>query len=164
MFGGVWIIALFIITPLPALADTYRYTMTTFLLGMFYFAFITISLILYTFYFFRGQTTTTIIPCVSSMWYRLYSLLLMGFMIALIIIASIETNKTAVGTYTSTNMGTSLACVKTTRWLALPQAGRWAGLATEWDLGESWLSQNKTSLPVKGLQETGPFAQKDFWL
>jgi hypothetical protein len=148
VFGGVWIIALFISTPALAPADTYGYTMTTFLLGVFYFVFITISLILYTFYFFRGQTTTTIIPCVSSMWYRLYSLLLTGFMMALIIIASLETNKDPTGIYTSANMGTSLSCVK----------------ATEWDLGESWLSQNKTSLPVKGLQETGPFAQKEFWL
>jgi hypothetical protein len=164
VFGGVWIIALFISTPALAPADTYGYTMTTFLLGVFYFVFITISLILYTFYFFRGQTTTTIIPCVSSMWYRLYSLLLTGFMMALIIIASLETNKDPTGIYTSANMGTSLSCVKATRWLTLPQGSRWAGLATEWDLGESWLSQNKTSLPVRGLQETGPFAQKEFWL
>lgn len=156
LLGGVWTLALLIIT--PVLGDTLFFTTTTFVLGLFYFVFITVSLILYTFYFIRGQTTTTILPCISSTWYRMYTLLLMGLMVVLIFIASIEMNKSPTGLYTSADLGTDLACADSSQWWQLPPSSRWIGVATDKELDERWLIRNQTSLVVKGPQET------EFWL
>ena len=156
LLGGIWTLALLIIT--PALGDTLFFTTTTFLLGLFYFVFITVTLMLYAFYFIRGQTTTTILPCISSTWYRIYTLLLMGLMMVLNVIASIETNKSPTGLYTSADLGTNLACADSSQWWQLPPPSQWIGIATNKELDESVLTRNQTSLVVKGAQET------EFWL
>ena len=155
LLGGVWTLALLIFT--PVLGDTF-FTTTTFLLGLFYFVFITVSLVLYAFYFIRGQTTTTILPCISSTWYRIYTLLLVGLVVVLIIIASIETNKSPTGLYTSAHLGTTLACADSSQWWQLPPPSRWIGVATDKELDGRWLKRNQTSLVVKGAQDT------EFWL
>ncbi|KAG9194278.1 hypothetical protein G6011_04313 [Alternaria panax] len=161
LLGGVWTLDLLITVPI--FGNLY-FTTTTFLLDLFYFLFTTVSLILYTFYFFRGQTTTTILPCISSTWYRLYTLLLMSLMIALVVIASIETNKGPTGIYTSVSLETNLACANfdSEWWQLPPAASRWIGFATDEKLGEGWLTKNQAGLPVTGVKENGSSAE--FWL
>jgi hypothetical protein len=79
----------------------YSATLTAFLVGLFFFAFFAISIVIFLYYFVRGYTTTTIIPCIASTWYKVYTLLLFFLMGALMVIAALETRKTPCGRYTS---------------------------------------------------------------
>ncbi|KAI0114668.1 hypothetical protein F4776DRAFT_638330 [Hypoxylon sp. NC0597] len=76
------------------------YTTTSILVGILDITFLSMSIFLYGYYSVRG-TTSTIIPCISSIWYKIYTLLIMTFIGALIIIAAIETRKTPCGKFTS---------------------------------------------------------------
>lgn len=60
------------------------------------------SLALIGYYFARGMTTSTIIPCISATWYKIYSATLMGLMVALVVVSSLETRKTPCGGWTVT--------------------------------------------------------------
>lgn len=151
LLGGVWTITLLI--TVPVFGDLY-FTTTTFLLGLFYFMFITVSLVLYTFYFLRGQTTTTVLPCISSTWYRLYTVLLMGLMVTLTVVASIETNKSPTGMYTSVALITKSACAYPSAILQLPPTSQWTVLATDRTLEKGWLTGNQPILPPTGDNES----------
>jgi len=74
---------------------------TTFSLALFYFGFLSISLLLYTYYFIRGFTGSTVIPCLSTMWYKIYTAISISVMLALIVVASIETRQTTCGKTTT---------------------------------------------------------------
>jgi hypothetical protein len=86
------------------MAET-RASVASFLMALFYLFFTSISAALYAVYFFFGKTTTTLIPCMSATWYRCYTVLLFGLMLALITIASIETNRAPNGSYTTGRFG-----------------------------------------------------------
>lgn len=60
------------------------------------------SLVIIGYYFARGMTTTTIVPCISATWYKIYSVTVMGLMLGLIAVSSVETRKTPCGTWTAT--------------------------------------------------------------
>lgn len=60
------------------------------------------SLVVIGYYFVRGMTTTTIIPCISATWYKIYSVVVIGLMICLVVISSMETRKTPCGVWTVT--------------------------------------------------------------
>ncbi|KAH7385943.1 hypothetical protein BKA66DRAFT_440598 [Pyrenochaeta sp. MPI-SDFR-AT-0127] len=163
LVGSVWAMAsLYFI---PGIFTTYAiYTTTSFLVSLFYFIYLTISVILYTFYCFRGQTTSTIIPCISSIWYRVYTLLVMCVMFVLIIIASIETNRTPLGDYTSLTAPVKLDCTYRNRWWPLTNTASFWGLASEheivWD--RNW--QNYSGLPVTEKPENNASSEYKFWL
>ncbi|KAI1409234.1 hypothetical protein F5Y13DRAFT_182133 [Hypoxylon sp. FL1857] len=76
------------------------YTTTSVLVGMLDITFLAMSILLYGYYSARG-TTSTVIPCISSIWYKVYTVLIMTFIVALIIISAIETRKTPCGKFTS---------------------------------------------------------------
>lgn len=76
-------------------------TTTTFLLGLFYFIFLLASALIYIYYFVRERSATTIIPCISSLWYKVYTGILLSLMLVLIVVASLETRKTPCGRYTT---------------------------------------------------------------
>lgn len=97
---SLWIVALVYILPFKWANDE-LYTVTTLLMSLFYFCFLTVSIVLLVCYFFRDQPGTTIIPCISSTWYKLYTLGLLIFIIAVIVVASIETRRTSNGGYTT---------------------------------------------------------------
>lgn len=108
VLAGVWFISFTSVAPFTVVGvniywDSY-FTTTSFLAAIFYFILLTISTILYAYYFIRGFTTSTVLPYISSTWYRLYTLFIMAFAIILIIIASIETNKFPGGSYTSMSL------------------------------------------------------------
>ena len=83
-------------------ADTYANTFTTstFLLSIFSLVLTSVTIFICAFYFARGHTTT-VIPCISSPWYKTYTVMLWGFGLLLFILACIETKKTPCGKYTS---------------------------------------------------------------
>lgn len=60
------------------------------------------SLVVIGYYFARGMTTTTIIPCISATWYKIYSITVMVLMASLVAMSIVETRKTPCGVWTVT--------------------------------------------------------------
>jgi hypothetical protein len=77
----------------------YVYTFSQYILILFYLFFLVASIIIYMVYFVRGYTTTTVLPCISSVWYQIYTGVLLALALVLVIITSIETRKTTCGFY-----------------------------------------------------------------
>lgn len=48
--------------------------------------------LIYAFYVLRGKSTTTIIPCVQSTWYKIYTMVVMLSAVACIVLSSLETH------------------------------------------------------------------------
>ncbi|KAF8862231.1 hypothetical protein BDZ45DRAFT_686980 [Acephala macrosclerotiorum] len=76
-------------------------TVTLFILNINYLVFLSATLFTYIYYFIRGRSATTVIPCISSTWYQIYTGILLVMMLILVIVAAIETRKTPCGMYTS---------------------------------------------------------------
>jgi hypothetical protein len=89
-FLGIWLICFAFAAPG---ISSHVYTTTAFLASTYYFAIATVTIVVYAYYSIRGGTTSTIIPCFSTNWYRLYSLCVFGATGVLILISAIETNK-----------------------------------------------------------------------
>jgi hypothetical protein len=162
VLGGVWAIAVLSVNPLGSPGGV-RFTTTSFMLGLFYLIFTTMSFILYAYYFARCQTTTTVLPCLATTWYKVYTLLIMGLMVALIIVASIETNKSDTGTYTSGPPYMDLGCPDTWTWWYLYGTG-YRGLASASKLSEKWMKGNWTDVPVQAMQTNNADDEQTFWL
>lgn len=59
------------------------------------------SIITLSFYLFRlGNSMTTVLPCLSSWWYRVYTFVLLGASIAMIVLAGVNTRRTSCGRFT----------------------------------------------------------------
>ncbi|KAI1377553.1 hypothetical protein F4677DRAFT_414790 [Hypoxylon crocopeplum] len=89
------------------------YTVTDLAIVIFFFSFLTVTWITFLYYFAYGRTTTTVIPCISSVWYKIYTALVILSTLVLITIASIETRRAPCGRYTSGqgSQGDLLACL-----------------------------------------------------
>jgi hypothetical protein len=153
VLGGVWSIALLWMIPM----EGRRYTTTSFMMGFFYIVFVTVSFALYAYYFARGQTTTTVLPCLSRTWYKLYTLVIMGLMLALVVIASIETNKSIEG-YTSAKPDHKLGCVEWSQSLLFDPQSEMSMFASNFEL------DSVPSLPVQALQSDNASVGGNFWL
>lgn len=83
-------------------SDIYSTTFTTtsFILTVGYLCFASATALICSCYFASGHTTT-IIPCISSLWYKIYSIAIMALGTLLFIFACVETRKTPCGRYTS---------------------------------------------------------------
>ncbi|XP_014562415.1 hypothetical protein COCVIDRAFT_84363, partial [Bipolaris victoriae FI3] len=160
---GVWVLAVFCIAP-SIRGGVTTYTTTSFLLSLYYFLFATVTAATFTLFFFRGKTTNTILPCISSTWYRLYTILFTGLMIGLIVIASIETNKTVDGSYSSWEPMEDLGCLDPVNWWLLGPSSPIMGFASRKELDEKWLRQDQKSLPVASMNGTNSSASEKFWL
>ncbi|KAH7136374.1 hypothetical protein EDB81DRAFT_844414 [Dactylonectria macrodidyma] len=78
-----------------------QYTATIFFVVLFYLLFLLVTAFILVFYFFRGQTTTTVIPCITTILYQVYTAIVVGLGVAVIVVACIETRRTPCGKYTS---------------------------------------------------------------
>lgn len=56
------------------------------------------SILLY--YFIRGVNTTTIIPCASMLWYKIYTILISCMVVLVFVLVALETARTPCGSYT----------------------------------------------------------------
>jgi hypothetical protein len=110
---GIWSFALVSLIPQPGSSGLY--SVTSFLTNLFYLSFLTISIFTYAIYFLRGKTTTTIIPCISSSWYKAYTILLMATILVLVIISAMETYREPNGLYTSFSTNIHMDCEKRMR-------------------------------------------------
>jgi hypothetical protein len=52
-------------------------------------------------YFFRGYATTTLIPCVNSLWYTIFTVFWYCLVIVAFVINSLEMRRTSCGVYTT---------------------------------------------------------------
>lgn len=88
---------------LPWMPSEWTYVMSaTNYVELFFYSFITIPMLgMMTFYSFQTRRTTTIIPCIESLWYKIYSGLLFIFMLVYIAIAALETRKSPCGMLTT---------------------------------------------------------------
>jgi hypothetical protein len=62
--------------------------------------FLSVTLVTAIFHILRGQNTTTILPSIGSMWYKIYTLFLVLFILVYLVISSLETRRTFCGQYT----------------------------------------------------------------
>ncbi|KAI1103021.1 hypothetical protein F4804DRAFT_311313 [Jackrogersella minutella] len=135
-----------------------KYTTTSLLVGMLNIVFLAVTILLYGYYSLRG-TTSTIIPCISSVWYKIYTLFIMALMVALIIISSIESRETPCGKFTSLpgEIGDISTCGTPTSELlpVYPGSGQWFGLVSgSWADGHEHISvQNFTGSCIGSLLE-----------
>ncbi|KAG8670616.1 hypothetical protein FPOAC2_09989 [Fusarium poae] len=83
------------------LGGSFFYTFTTFVVILFYLFVIGVSALITIWYIGVKSSRSTVLPCISSVWYKFYTGLMLGFGIALIVIACIETRKTPCGKFTS---------------------------------------------------------------
>lgn len=74
---------------------------TMLLVIILYLIFITVTSFTFSYYFFRDLSATTVIPCIISTWYQIYTLILIIMMAILIVVAAVETRKAPCGIYTS---------------------------------------------------------------
>ncbi|KAF2851798.1 hypothetical protein T440DRAFT_467573 [Plenodomus tracheiphilus IPT5] len=93
VFGGIWTMSFLNMIPISFAGIVLSYTSTSFLTCLFYLFFLTVSIATFAVYFVRSQTTSTVLPCISSWWYRAYTLIVFTFMLTLVIVASTETNR-----------------------------------------------------------------------
>jgi len=112
--NGVYGISLriFQLIPFLALIGTLLYFMlpqrveswlsvTDFVTNFFYLFLLVATSLVFIVYFIRGESTTTVIPCLTSTWYKAYTGSIILIIVVMIIIAAIETRKTQCGDYTS---------------------------------------------------------------
>ncbi|KAI1387665.1 uncharacterized protein F4822DRAFT_407245 [Hypoxylon trugodes] len=92
--------------------ETREYTVTSSLVGVFYFILLSVTVVIFGYYFLQGNTSSTTIPCIASRWYKLYTTILIGIALAIFILACIETRRTACGRWTSApyELGDWAAC------------------------------------------------------
>jgi hypothetical protein len=97
----LWIMTLMFIIPSGNGQGVIYLSPTLLLVNIFYLFFLTVTLVTYIYYFIRGPSATTVIPCIVSTWYQIYHASLIFMVLVTIIVASLETRKTACGTYTT---------------------------------------------------------------
>ncbi|EPE30281.1 hypothetical protein GLAREA_13004 [Glarea lozoyensis ATCC 20868] len=91
--------------PRPTRRGTITYSLTS-IIEIVVYAFLTLSsAAIFAFYNWRHNTSTTIIPCIQSLWYKIYTIVLFSLMLVLLVFAAIETHKEPCGLYSTTKRG-----------------------------------------------------------
>src|SRR3569833_3075160 len=106
----MWTISIVLLAP-GVVVRTTVFTTTTILFAAFYQTCLTATIAICGYYLARGHTAT-IIPCISSIWYKAYTLVLFALVTSVITVACIETKRTPCGKYTSMPglAGEAMAC------------------------------------------------------
>ncbi|KAH8768559.1 hypothetical protein BGZ57DRAFT_943016 [Hyaloscypha finlandica] len=88
-------------------SDT-KTSLTTFASQLFYLNFLVCSLAIFASFIWRKEReegNTTIIPCISSIWYQVYTYILFSLALVFILISALETRRTKCGLYTTDHIG-----------------------------------------------------------
>ncbi|KAI1343408.1 hypothetical protein F5Y15DRAFT_233327 [Xylariaceae sp. FL0016] len=157
---GMLLLAIFYST--PALPGHYGmvWTVTQVLFAALYLFFLFMSSIVLIRYLAAGHTTT-IIPCVNAIWYKVYSSVLIALGVILIAVACVETKKTPCGTYTGYPglMGDSIACYQqglVERVVPMGKPGEEFTQGFGWDFGiaSTYPSHNASGANILGPGES----------
>jgi hypothetical protein len=154
--AGVWAISIAYMIP-PFDTNT-----TSFLTGLFYVVFTSTSLVVYAFYFVKGSTTSTILPCVSKLWYNIYTFCIFTFMLALIIIAAIETDRAPNGVYMSTRQEVNLNCGARGDWWTVKPGKGFSGLASVGNASLAKSGHLNATAVVTEIEKLGPL-EGEYW-
>lgn len=96
------------------------FTTTSWLVGMYYVSMVVPMMLILGYYFISGPLNTTIIPCMSKMWYKCYCLFMVVFTAMLILVAAIEMRPTVCGKFTTLPYGYEHPCaIRNTRLFTL---------------------------------------------
>jgi hypothetical protein len=95
------LLAICFIYMVPRSADDSSLSATTFVMVLFYTIFLSVSVFVLGFYFLKGHSTSSIIPCCNAIWYKIYSAILIALTLVLVIISTLETRKSPCGSYTT---------------------------------------------------------------
>ncbi|KAK8105803.1 hypothetical protein PG999_009162 [Apiospora kogelbergensis] len=77
-----------------------QYTATSFSVVLFYVVFLAATSVICAFYF-ATDSTSTVIPCITTTWYKVYSAATMAFALVTFVISCVETQETFCGKFTS---------------------------------------------------------------
>ncbi|KAE9381908.1 hypothetical protein N431DRAFT_298304, partial [Stipitochalara longipes BDJ] len=77
------------------------FTATVFTLGLLFIIYFSITTATVAGYIALGRCNTTIIPCITAKWYKIYTGILFTCMLLVFIFAAIETRRTPCGVYTT---------------------------------------------------------------
>ncbi|KAI0855703.1 hypothetical protein F4860DRAFT_519603 [Xylaria cubensis] len=97
---GIWVLSILWVIPLASSDFMIYFSITSFVVVLFYIFFTAMTAVIIPFYLVRGNRST-IIPCIDTLWYKIYSIALMAFAVTIFAIASLETRKGPCGSYTS---------------------------------------------------------------
>ncbi len=76
-------------------------TVSAFFFVVYYNTLLVASFLIITYYLVRSGAKSTIVPCIASTWYKLYTGVVMACMVLMVILASVETRKSPCGLYTT---------------------------------------------------------------
>ncbi|KAI8634535.1 hypothetical protein F5Y19DRAFT_408919 [Xylariaceae sp. FL1651] len=100
---GVWTIVVLLGTPVcwPGYPckDGFNHAASTVIQIIFFFVVMTMSVVLCIYYFAQGPIASTVIPCISATWYKIYSVAIAILAVALLVLSAIETRQTPCGKY-----------------------------------------------------------------
>lgn len=94
---GLWVLDLLYFQPGTDLI----WTATNLSVNIFYCFLLSVTFIVMSAYILKGESTTTIIPCIGSPWYQLYTYILFMFTLILLVVSALETQRTPCGQYTT---------------------------------------------------------------
>ncbi|KAH6648441.1 hypothetical protein BKA67DRAFT_661416 [Truncatella angustata] len=132
-------------------AGAVRFTTTNFVVCMFYLMFTLATAAVFIRYLAVGATST-VVPCINSVWYKAYTMMLGILALGMIIVACIETRKTPCGKYTSFSgsEGDLLAC--------------WSSNTEVWFLDPDRYHNFGIARTVPQEYDQGTLDSKDFWV
>jgi hypothetical protein len=76
-------------------------TLSSLLAGVYYLFIIVMTILCFLICILRGEGNTTVIPCIDSSFYLLYTIILILFSIVYVVITALEMRRTACGLYTT---------------------------------------------------------------
>jgi hypothetical protein len=158
----IWALSFLMMVPIGG--ESVLYTVTSFITGCFYLAFLTISTCLYAFYFVRGRTTTTIIPCISSWWYKIYTILLMAMIVVMITISSLETARGPDGIYGSMELIYEMDCKSKTNWWPVLPRHAFSGLVSSRYNNVTDIEGTIMGLPTANVSGNATADDAEYWL
>jgi hypothetical protein len=120
---------------IPRRSTGVLFSLTGFAVLIFYLLFLSTTLVVLAFYIIRGSTST-IVPCISQRWYKVYTSILFLFMFAVFIIAALGTRRTTCGRSTVWPPGYDyVLCPFTVSVSASPANNVYSGLLSKTDNG-----------------------------
>ncbi|KAF2011691.1 hypothetical protein BU24DRAFT_287178 [Aaosphaeria arxii CBS 175.79] len=125
-----------------------EFTLTSFSVGVFYLFLLLSSVIIYAVSLYRGQMTTTLLPCISKAWYKIYTLVVFAAMTALIVLASVETNRLPNGLYASFRLNVQLTCEQSKFWYIFEPGMVQLAMPVADDAKRKWVQEEFKGLTV----------------
>jgi hypothetical protein len=132
---GTWILVIaglltVTLLQMPLGSSGLTLNLTAFAVLLLYLLFLSVTLIVLSSSMLRGSKTT-VVPCITQKWYKLYTIILFLWMFAVFVIAALGTRRTPCGRSTTWSLGADSApglCPYSVHVSASSTRGVWSGL------------------------------------